>query len=69
MRESRLLSRVTFTPERSEGGKAHDTRISFPNVYCTELFDTKCGKLDFEHTFFAERVEKRTLRKECRKDF
>ena len=50
---------MTFTPERS-GGKAHETRISFPNMYRTELFDTTCGKFDFEHTLFAKRVGNRT---------
>ena len=67
MRESRFSSRVTFTPERSEGGKAHETRISFPNMYRIELFDTTCGKFDFYHTLFAKRVGNRTSRTECGK--
>ena len=67
VRESRFSFRVTFTPERSEGGKTHDTRISFPNLYRTELFDTTCGKFDFEHALIAKRVGNRTSRTECRK--
>ena len=32
----------------------------------TTLFDTTCGKLDFQHTLFAKLVENRTSRTECR---
>ena len=62
VRESRLLSHVTFTR-----GKAHKTRISFSNMYRKALFDTTCGRFDFEHTLFAKRVGNRTSRTECRK--
>ena len=61
VRESRFSSRVMFTHERSESGKAHETIISFPNMYRTALFDTTCRKFDFQHTFFAERAGIQTL--------
>ena len=56
VRESRFSSCVTFTPDRSEGGKAHETRISFSNMYRTALYDTTCFKL-FDRTVL-EYIEK-----------
>ena len=41
-------------------------KCSFPNMYRSAPFDTTCGKFDFEHTLFADRVKKLTIRTECR---
>ena len=67
MRKSEFILVGTFAPERSEGERSYEDKITFTHAYRTQFFHTACAKLDLAHAVLLERAQSNTLRTECEK--